>query len=251
MSDELSAALRELAADQGTPPTVDGAAIRARATRRRRRRRVTVTLGAGTLALVVLGLALNLNSGGAREHPPGSRVPATTYSAPTPTPTPTPTPEPVAGTLDLRGGTLTVDGRALPVVSRNAAPTEFTGPLTVVAKQNPRQLTFEVPSKGPAYVSVPYVVELRDSEGRSHYIGQYVPQLKVLSDYEAQGGLIALDIKDAEWFHGRIRIGDTISVTAGARQGTRAAEPTDGARSAEGARTADPTASVSVPPAPG
>ncbi|QOV36937.1 hypothetical protein IM697_00180 [Streptomyces ferrugineus] len=216
MSDELSAALRELAAAEATPPVVDGAGIRARATRRGRRRRVAISLGAGTAALVVLGLAVNLNPGGSPDHPPGSRVPPATHAGSTPPATATPTP--VSGVLDLRGRTLALGGRELPVVSDFAAPLESTGPLTVVAKQNPRELTFAVPSKGSAAVSVPYVVELRDEADRPHYVGLFVSRLKALSDYDVRGGLIAFGTeKDAQWFYDRVRIGDTFSVTTAAR----------------------------------
>ncbi|MEV5912768.1 hypothetical protein AB0M00_28180 [Streptomyces chartreusis] len=215
MSDELSAALRELAATQATAPVVDGAGIRARAIRRRRRRRTAVGLGAGTVALAVVGFAVDLNLAGGPDHTPANRIPpAASHSGSTPPPkaTPTPTPTPAAGTLDLLRFTLTVDGQDLPVVSKYADRTGFSGPLTVVARHASRDLPFEARTKRPVKVNVPYVVELRDTEDRPFYIGAFTKPLAV-GDFEPRSDWIGLGTEDAAWFYARTRVGDTLAVT--------------------------------------
>ncbi|MFE1878767.1 hypothetical protein [Streptomyces diastatochromogenes] len=215
MSDELSAALRELAATQATPPVLGGAEIRARAIRRRRRRRTAAALGAGTAALALLGFALTLHLGADPDHRAGARPPAVTRP-PSALP-PTATPVPVSGTLDLRGHTLTFGGRVLPVLSAFDVPAGYTTPMTVVAKQTRTALTVEVRSKGPVVVEVPYAVELRDGEGRPLYVGSFAPEVKVLSDYDVSGRVIGLGTEDAQRFYARIRLGDSISLTTGTR----------------------------------
>ncbi|WCH92507.1 hypothetical protein POD33_10425 [Streptomyces moderatus] len=213
MSDELSAALRELAATQATAPVVDGAGIRARAIRRRRRRRTAVGLGAGTVALAVVGFAVDLNLAGGPDHTPANRIPpAASHSGSTPPPTATPTPTPAAGTLDLLRFTLTVDGQDLPVVSKYADRTGFSGPLTVVARHASRDLPFEARTKRPVEVNVPYVVELRDTEDRPFYIGAFTKPLAV-GDFEPRSDWIGLGTEDAAWFYARTRVGDTLAVT--------------------------------------
>ncbi|MFD0434480.1 hypothetical protein [Streptomyces chartreusis] len=215
MSDELSAALRELAATQATAPVVDGAGIRARAIRRRRRRRTAVGLGAGTVALAVVGFAVDLNLAGGPDHTPANRIPPAAShsgSTPPPTATPTPTPTPAAGTLDLLRFTLTVDGQDLPVVSKYADRTGFSGPLTVVARHASRDLPFEARTKRPVKVNVPYVVELRDTEDRPFYIGAFTKPLAV-GDFEPRSDWIGLGTEDAAWFYARTRVGDTLAVT--------------------------------------
>ncbi|WP_435216270.1 hypothetical protein [Streptomyces sp. bgisy034] len=211
MSDELSAALRELAAEQATAPVLDGPGIRARALRRRRRRRTAVGLGAGTAALAVVGFAVHVNLGGQPDGPPASRIPpAASHSGSVPPSTATPMP--AAGTLDLLRFTLTVDGQDLPVVSKYADRNGFSGPLTVVARHASRDLPFEVRSKGPVKVNVPYVVELRDTEDRPFYIGAFTKPL-ALGDFETRSDWIGLDTEDAAWFYARTRIGDALAVT--------------------------------------
>ncbi|MEU8649407.1 hypothetical protein [Streptomyces sp. NPDC048737] len=209
MADELSAALRELAAAHATDPAVGGPATRARAMRRVRRRRAAATLGAGTAALALLGLALSLHPGGDRDDP-DRRGPAAV--AP-----PRSTPSPVSGTLDPYGRTLTFGGRVMPILSASEALFRATGPMTVVAKEDPKEMPLDVPRAGPTIapttVSVRYVVELRDGEGLPHYVGLSSPQLKDLSDDDTEDGWIGLGAEDAEWFHARVRPGDTMPVT--------------------------------------
>lgn len=209
MSDELSAALRELAASRATAPAVDGAGIRARAIRRRRRRRTALGLGAGSAALVVLGFAVNLDRGAEPDRPPADRIPpAAAHTGSTPSPTPTPG----VGTLDLRRHTLTVDGRVMPVLSKYDGRAGFAGPLRVAAKHASRDLPFEVRSKGPVEVNVPYVVELRDTDERPFYVGTFTKSL-ALGDFETGSDWIGLGTQDAAWFYARSRIGEALAVT--------------------------------------
>jgi len=192
VSDELSAALRELAATQATAPS---------------------TTGAGTVALAVVGFAVDLNLGGGPDDTPANRIPpAASHSGSTPPPTATPTPTPAAGTLDLLRFTLTVDGQDLPVVSKYADRTGFSGPLTVVARHASRDLPFEARTKRPVKVNVPYVVELRDTEDRPFYIGAFTKPLAV-GDFEPRSDWIGLGTEDAEWFYARTRVGDALAVT--------------------------------------
>ncbi|AYN40298.1 hypothetical protein D9753_16795 [Streptomyces dangxiongensis] len=206
MADELSSALRELAAAQETAPVVGGPATRARAMRRRRRRRAAANLGAGTAALALLGFALSLHPGGAPDHPAGHRPPAAASPAPFPS------------TLYLSGRTLTFDGRVMPVLSESGALRGATSPMTVVAKDDPGELSHYVspegPTIGPTVVSVRYVVELRDGERRPHYVGLFSPQLKTLSD-DTKAGWIGLGAEDIKWFYARVRPGDTFAVRTG------------------------------------
>ncbi|MFC9291844.1 hypothetical protein [Streptomyces sp. NPDC057052] len=217
MADELSAALRELAAAHATAPVVGGPATRARAMRRVRRRRAAATLGAGTAALALLGLALGLHLGGDRDRPAGRRPAA--VAPPRSTPPTTAGPTPVGSTLDLYGRTLTFGGRAMPILSESGALSGATSPMTVVAKEDPGEMPLDVPREGPTIgpttVSVRYVVELRDGEGRPHYVGLFSPQLEALSDEDAEAGWIGLGAEDAGWFHTRVRLGDTFPVTTG------------------------------------
>ncbi|MBY8341763.1 hypothetical protein LXH13_31575 [Streptomyces spinosirectus] len=212
MSDELSTALRELAAARATRPVVDGPGIRARAMRRRRRRRTAYALGGGgTAALALLGLALHLHPAGAQDPLPGSRPPAVTAPV-SALPSPSAA-TPVVGTLDLSRHGLTCGRRVLPVLAQWGRPLASTGPMRVVAKHNPRDLTFVLRSKNPVEVRVPYVVELRDRQDRPYYIGVFTPKLKALSEYAAKSDWIGLGAEDAAWFYARAHIGDTLAVT--------------------------------------
>ncbi|MGW0766137.1 hypothetical protein [Streptomyces sp. NPDC002676] len=213
MSDELSAALRELAATHAAAPVVGGAEIRDRAMRRRRRRRAVATLGAGAAALALLGFALTLHLGGNTDHSADRRTPAVTR--PGSAPPSAATPAPVSGTLDLPRRTLTFGGHVMPILSKLDVPLEFTSPMTVVAKPVRGELTSDALSNGRAVVNVPYAVELRAGADQPLYVGTFSPQLKALSD-----GWIGLAPEDASWFFARVRLGDTISVTTGAKPTT-------------------------------
>ncbi|MGW0877859.1 hypothetical protein ACWD3Z_46525 [Streptomyces sp. NPDC002740] len=213
MSDELSAALRELAAARATAPVVGGPATRARAMRRRRRRRGVATLGAGTAALALLGFALTLRLADDPDHPAGPRTSGVTASVAAPPSAATPVP--VSGTLDLSGRYLMVGGRVMPILSTFdllSGPTSTT-PMTVVAKRVRIALAADVPSKGSTVVNVVDAVELREGEGGPLYVGAFAPDVEARGDYDVRGGVIALGPEDAQWFFARIGLGDSISVT--------------------------------------
>ncbi|MGV9940717.1 hypothetical protein [Streptomyces sp. NPDC003401] len=214
---ELSTALRELAASGAAAPVVGGPATRARAMRRVRRRRAAAILGPGTVALALLGLVLGLHPGGDRDHP-ARRDPAA-VAPPRSTPSLTAAASPVSGTLDLRGRTLTFGGRAMPVLSGSDVLFGATGPMTVVAKEDLKEVPLDMPRAGPTIapttVGVRYVVELRDAEGRPHYVGLSSPQLEALSEDGTEDGWIGLGAEDAMWFHTRAGLGDTFPVTVG------------------------------------
>ncbi|GAB7103270.1 hypothetical protein JCM4814A_15840 [Streptomyces phaeofaciens JCM 4814] len=217
MSDELSAALRELAADRETAPTVAGPAIRARAMRRRRRRRAAAALGAGTTALALLGFALTLSFGEDPDHPDRSAGRGTSaVTPPGSVPPSTATPAPVSGALDLPGSDLTFGGRVMPILSTfDLTPgTTGTTSMTVVAKPVRMALAVDVVSEGRTVVNVAHAVEL-DGEGGPLYVGTFPPDIEARGDYGVRGGVIALGAEDARWFHARISLGDSISVTLG------------------------------------
>ncbi|MFJ8634840.1 hypothetical protein [Streptomyces sp. NPDC093568] len=215
MSDELSAALRELAASRATQPVVDGAGIRARATRRRRRRTVAF-LGTGTAALVLVGLTLTPVLDGHPDRPAAPRIPASdgTPSGPAQSvpPSPSPTPSPVTGTLRPAERLLTVDRRKLPIVSLPDGRIGVTGPLTVTARHTALALPAEASAKDAVKADVPYVVELRDPMDRSLYIGTYTKE-QALGVYGISGDWIGLDAGDAKWFYSRVRPGDRMALT--------------------------------------
>ncbi|MEU1188433.1 hypothetical protein [Streptomyces sp. NPDC005859] len=215
MSDELSAALRELAAARATAPIVGGPATRARAIRRRRRRRAAATLGAGTAALALLGFALTLRLGEDPDHPAGRGTSAAASSGSAPSAAATRVP--VSGTLDLPGSDLTFGGRMMPILSTfdlSPAPTSTT-PMTVVAKPVRIALAADLPSKGTTVVNVAYAVQLRDAKGGLLYIGAFAPDIEARGDYDVTAGVIALSTEDAQWFYARIHLGAGISVTTG------------------------------------
>ncbi|MFE6824837.1 hypothetical protein [Streptomyces sp. NPDC057690] len=243
MSDELSAALRELAATRATAPIVGGPATRARAMRRRRRRRAAATLGAGTAALALLGFALTLRLGEAPEHPAGRGTVAGASSGSAPPPTATPVL--VSGTLDLPGSDLTFGGRVMPILSTfdlSPGPTSTT-PMTVVAKPVRIALAADLPSKGTTVVNVEHTVQLRDAKGGLLYVGAFAREVEARGDYDVTAGVIALSTEDAQWFYARIHLGTTLSVTTGP---TPAATPSP--TTTAPAATASPSAEPHITP---
>ncbi|MFF4257651.1 hypothetical protein ACFY1L_41340 [Streptomyces sp. NPDC001663] len=215
MSDELSSALRELATAHETPPVVGGAETRGRALRRRRRRRTAVALGAGATALALVGLALTLDLDGHPDRQGGARIPAAEVPTSVPAQSVPPSPSaavPVSGTLRLPDRRLTFGGRVLPVLSAFESKVGYTGLLTVVARHESKDLAVDLPSKGPVKVSVPYVVELRDTKDQPLYIGTYTKPL-ALGDLVATSDWIGLGAEDAKRLYAGIRIGDAISLT--------------------------------------
>ncbi|MFJ5260809.1 hypothetical protein ACIQAC_10145 [Streptomyces sp. NPDC088387] len=235
MSDELSAALRELAATEATRtavPPAGGAGVRGRAVRRRRRRRTALTLGAGTAGLALV--ALTLHFGASPEPPDRYATPAASPAAsPADSPADSPTDSPavtapvspappseatsvgVSGTLDLSSRTFAFAGRVLPLVGESGigADVGAAGPMTVSTKEMKRDLTVDVLGKGRTSVTVPYAVELRDRGGLPLYVATFEP-VQALSDYAVvDAGLIVLGAEDARWFFDSVGLGENITVT--------------------------------------
>ncbi|MFJ9020977.1 hypothetical protein ACIRPU_13475 [Streptomyces sp. NPDC102259] len=245
MSDELSAALSELAAARATAPIVGGPATRARAMRRRRRRRAAATLGAGTAALALLGFALTLHLGDDPDHPAGRRASAVT--PPGAVPPSAATPAPVSGTLDLSGRDLTFGGRVMPIRSTfdlQPASTSTTS-MTVVAKPVRIALAADVPFKGSTVVNVAYAVELRRGEDGPLYVGTFPSAIKASGGYDVRGGVIGLGVEDAQWFYARIRLNDSITVTTGTAP---TATPSTTTPSAGAPSTTTPSAGATASP---
>ncbi|MGM1076366.1 hypothetical protein ACS0VI_08985 [Streptomyces sp. H28] len=224
MSDELTSALRRLAADHEVPPGVPPARIRLRATRRARRRRATAALGMTAAAgCAVTALAFTLHPGTpAQAHRPpaagsgsGSPVPApapvATASASPATPAPLPDGEDV---LDLSRHTLTVDHRTMRV---DPPPDDAALPagseLTVAAKHAVKELPADAVIKGGYDVKVPYVVELRATDRTAVYVGARAFDAKTSATLDGRLGWTALSPTDAKWFYAHIRVGDRIDVT--------------------------------------
>ncbi|GHH90345.1 hypothetical protein [Streptomyces capillispiralis] len=214
MSDELAAALREMAARHETPPRVDAAGIRDRARRRSRRRRVTAVLGtAATAACALTAVAFTLHTGDPAGH---HQIPGAASATPTPTPTPTPTsPAPApAGVLDLGRHTLTVGDRVMRVDSHSFARFPDGSRMTVVAKAPLESLPLEGAEASGADVKVPYLVELRTPDREPVYVGALAFDVKALAAFPAKAGWAGMSVRDAEWFYRRARVGDRIEITS-------------------------------------
>ncbi|MFD8520947.1 hypothetical protein ACFV2D_13150 [Streptomyces capillispiralis] len=212
MSDELAAALREMAARHETPPRVDAAGIRDRARRRSRRRRVTAVLGtAATAACALTAVAFTLHTGDPAGH---HQIPGAASATPTPTPTPTsPAPAP-AGVLDLGRHTLTVGDRVMRVDSHSFARFPDGSRMTVVAKAPLESLPLEGAEASGADVKVPYLVELRTPDREPVYVGALAFDVKALAAFPAKAGWAGMSVRDAEWFYRRARVGDRIEITS-------------------------------------
>ncbi|NEC31441.1 hypothetical protein G3I20_33780 [Streptomyces sp. SID8111] len=234
MSDELTSALRRLAADHEVPPGVPPARIRLRATRRARRRRATAALGMTAAAgCAVTALAFTLHPGTpAQAHRPpaadtgsGSPAPApvATASASPATPAPLPDGEDVADgeevsdgedVLDLSRHTLTVDHRTMRVdPPSDDAALPAGSELTVAAKHAVKELPADALIKGGYDVKVPYVVELRATDRTAVYVGARAFDAKTSATLGGRLGWTALSPTDAKWFYAHIRVGDRIDVT--------------------------------------
>jgi hypothetical protein len=218
VSDELAAALRELAAQHETPPRVGAAEVRRRAGRRSRRRRATAALGAATVAacaLAAVAVALHPDDPG-----PGRRLPATAPDTPVSrpaTPLPARTPD---GLLDLGGHTLTVGDRVMRVDSHSFGRFTPGSELTVIAKNDAGMLPVETEPKGGYEIKVPYLVELRAPDGNPVYAGALAFDMKALAGLETRAGWVGMSPEDARWFFGRIGVGDRVALTSTVTPGT-------------------------------
>ncbi|MEV5332263.1 hypothetical protein [Streptomyces werraensis] len=217
MSDELSGALRELAALHETPPPLPAAELRDRARRRSRRRRAGLALGTAATAacaVTLVTLALHTDHPAGKRHRPG----ATPATSPAPARTPTASasaraPRP-SGRLDVDLRTLTLAGRVLRVDLRAAGRFPPGTRLTVVARISGAVLPLKSRTE-VREVKVPYLVELRAPGGEPVYAGALSFDAKVLRALSGTTGWVGLSARDAEWLHDRLRDGDQIELTAG------------------------------------
>ncbi|MFI1957193.1 hypothetical protein ACH46L_19995 [Streptomyces althioticus] len=211
MSDELSGALRELAARHETSPPLPAAEVRDRARRRSRRRRATLTLGTAATAacaVTVMTLAPHTDHPAGKQHRPG----ATPAASPAPARTPTAAPRP-SGRLDVDLRTLTLADRVLRVDLRATGRFPPGTRLTVVARISGAVLPLKSRTE-VREVKVPYLVELRAPGGRPVYAGALSFDAKVLRALSGTTGWVGLSARDAEWLHDRLRDGDQIELTA-------------------------------------
>lgn len=233
MSDELSTALSEFAADQETRPVLTGAEIRGRAVRRARRR-MAGTLGAGAVALALVAFVLTAGFPGstgssdpAGEGRRGQLPAASTPAVPSPRGTSgkTSAPEPgapVVGTVSLAKSALYVGDRVMPLTSSLPDGPKVVGPLTVYRKHVTKVVTVTVLTAGTAYTTdVSLAVELRDAHDEPVYVGLAFSYKEGSSKGEtgndtgarATGGWIGLDAADAKWFYANAKIGSALSIT--------------------------------------
>lgn len=210
MSDEVGAALRELAQRHQTPPPVPPSEIRGRAVRRSRRRRTTRALAAAATAACALAtVATTLQS----DPPDKSRHTPATAAPETPTTrraSPTP-----ADSLDLSGHTLTFGNRLMRVDSHSFDRIPPDRRLTVTAKHDVMALPEDNPATKARYdVKVPYVVEFRTADRAPVYAGALTFDTKALIALDSKTGWLGLSTADAQWFYRQVRVGDHIEITA-------------------------------------
>lgn len=230
MSDELSAVLREFAAEaeQGARPVLTGAEVRGRAVRRARRR-MAGTLGAVALALVGFALTLDLTGRDNGRQLPGAAVPAapavpsqslSTPPSPSAASAAVSTPVsavPATGTLELTKRALFLGGRVMPLTLDSSNSPAFAGPLTVYGKHDTKVVTVTDSTDGVGlYTEVTLAVELRDADNTPVYVGiarSYKGKSLGKQGTDGTGGWIGLDGADAKWFYQDVKIGTVISVT--------------------------------------
>jgi len=227
VSDELSAVLREFAAEaeQGARPVLTGAEVRGRAVRRARRR-MAGTLGAVALALVGFALTLDLTGKDDDRQLPGAAVPAVPSQSLSTPPSPsaasaavsTPVSAvPATGTLELTKRALFLGGRVMPLTLDSSNSPAFAGPLTVYGKHDTKVVTVTDSTDGVGlYTEVTLAVELRDADNTPVYVGiarSYKGKSLGKQGTDGTGGWIGLDGADAKWFYQDVKIGTVISVT--------------------------------------
>ncbi len=163
VSDELTGALRALAARYETPPPLPAVEVRNRARRRSRRRRATLALGTAATAacaVAVVTLALHPDHAVGKRHRPGA-TPATsptTARPPAPPPRPARPARPAASTCACAPS----PSPTACCASTCAPPRRFPPGtrLTVVARSAGAVLPLRTRTE-VRQVKVPYLVELR------------------------------------------------------------------------------------------
>ncbi|GAB2467789.1 hypothetical protein [Streptomyces incanus] len=240
MSDELAAALRELAEAHEVPSPVPAAEVRTRARRRSRRRRTTLRLGLATSVagmLATIGLTVHAEESGEDPHTPatssGTEAIGTSTSSPR---APEAATNRSAGTeeavLDLGRHTLTFDGRVMRVDSHFFAtllPPDRE--LTVRAKHETMLLRGDARAENRYEAKVPYVVELRTGDRPPVYAGALAFDTRSLGALDARTYWLGLSVSDARWFYTRVRQGEHVEITSMAAPTPPAPtpNPTDGA----------------------
>lgn len=203
MSDDLTAALREVAADYETPAPGPGAEVRRRAALRRRRRRAAVGVAGIAVAGVVIGLSAfpgtHNDRGSATTPMPGiSRVTAAQV------------------TVDLSRHRMSVAGRELPVSAGIAKFPTPTGQMTVTAKYREKSFPASTVGLGGGYtLTLPWVIEFRTPDGGTDYVVALTYyDTSVLGARDVTHGWIGLRPADAEWLYQNVRQGTAITVTS-------------------------------------
>ncbi|MEV0691862.1 hypothetical protein [Streptomyces sp. NPDC050388] len=223
MSDELTTALRELAADHEAPPPVPAAEVRIRARRRARRRRTAVAFGTVTTAVCVLttiGLTVHAEEPGPNRHVPAASAGAQESGTPTTSGTSAPAGAPTRsasatdGFLDLGRRTLTIGGHVMRVDSHAVAALPAGHRLTVRAKHEAMTLPGDPRAENRRGAEVPYVVELSTGNRMPVYAGALAGGAKHLGALGAKTGWLGLSVKDARWFYARVRQGELIEITS-------------------------------------
>ncbi|MER5304368.1 L,D-transpeptidase [Streptomyces lasiicapitis] len=199
--DALSAALRGLADSGRAPAPGPGAQVRRRAVTRGRRRRATI---AGGAAIATAALVFGLVTGLGDDSDPRPAQPA----APTESASTAP-----AVTVDLTRRTLTVRGRTLPLSSGTAAHPTKPGRMTVVAKHRTKRLTGGTAGLGDEYdVSLPWVVELRDTTGRTNYAVALTYNEQAPGKADVTRGVLGLRTSDAKWLYTQVSSGSVVTI---------------------------------------
>ncbi|MGC3000120.1 hypothetical protein ACPF8X_17550, partial [Streptomyces sp. G35A] len=166
-------------------------------------------------ALAAVAVALHPDDPG-----PGRRLPATAPDTPVSHPaTPLPARTP-AGLLDLGGHTLTVGDRVMRVDSHSFGRFTPGSELTVTAKNDAGMLPVETEPKGGYEIKVPYLVELRAPDGNPVYAGALAFDMKALAGLETRAGWVGMSPEDAQWFFGRVGVGDRVALTSTVTPGT-------------------------------
>ncbi|TFV32548.1 hypothetical protein E4K10_22025 [Streptomyces sp. T1317-0309] len=248
MSDDLTAGLRALAESGQAPPPVPGSEIRRRAGVRRHRRRTAAAI-AGASAAAALGVVALLGFTGA-DTPPSRTSPASLPTSPQVGPSAQAGP---AATVDLSRRTLTIGRRELPVSAGTVRARTPTGRMTVTALANLKTVPGkDVGLKGAYRAKVRWVVELRAADGTTTYLGGLVYNAKAPGHYDVTSGWIGLDLVNAKWLHGHLRVGTwSRSRSAGHRPTRSVGPPGSAARPRRRRRPArSPSSAAPAPPDP-
>ncbi|MFF5015403.1 L,D-transpeptidase [Streptomyces sp. NPDC001165] len=203
---ELSARLRDLAAQGAAPAT--GAQARSRAQRRRRGQRVVLCSGA--LAAVALTAVTSAALGSAT----GAAVPPAASVSHTPTPTPSPVPVQRV-TIDLDAHTLTIRGRKFPISGAQENCPIGESAVTVTAKYPTLTMPPNKYSKLTKSVDVrQWVVTFTDRRHHERLLMWALDPSAGLNSigHNAPPGSIALAPEAGKWVYDAIRPGARVEI---------------------------------------